>query len=177
MRLLFIQKINSCIALFFVSLYVTLKSMILTTNYISDTNTWFDACYQVMKAMKGQESDREFTEAIGRHKAIYQVLFAIKNDSSENFILLAEAVSEGHTIPSAMQDAIAGVVKNKKFDSQTGDLVISEVIPENYTNCKSCSLFYVRENYNHHEYLLIALADLSDYPELRIALQIGRAHV
>lgn len=171
MRLLFIQKINTCIALFFVSLYVTLKSMILTTNYISDTNTWFDACYQVMKDMKGRESVREFTEALCRHKAIYQVLFAVKIDNSENFILLAEAVSEGHTIPSALQDDIAGVVMNQKFDNQTGDMEISEVIPENYTNYKSCSLFYVRENYNHHEYLLIALADFSDYPELKIALR------
>lgn len=171
MRLLFIQKINSCIALFFVSLYVTLKSMILTTNYISDTNTWFDACYQVLKAMKSRESLQEFTEAIGRHIAIYHVFFAVKNESSENFILKAVSVSEGHSIPSAMQDAIAGVVKNKKFDNQAGDLEISEVIPENYKDCKRCSFFYVRENYNYHEYLLIALADFSDYPELKVALR------
>lgn len=171
MRLLFTQKIYSCIALFFVSLYVILKFLLLTTNYISDINTWFDDCYQVLKDMKGRESVRKFTEAICRHKAIYQVLFAVKMDSSENFILLAKAVSEGHTISSAFQDAIAGVVKNQKFDGQTGDIEISEVIPESYKICKSCSLFYVRENYNQQEYLLIALAEFCDYPEQKMALR------
>lgn len=143
----------------------------MATNHISETNAWFETCYTVIKTMQCKEDIHEFTEVLCRHKAILKVLLASKNDNSESFKLLTEALSATHTIPLTLDDAIAGIVRNQNFDEQTGELAIAEYFPEKYKNCKSCSLLFVRDNYKNQEYLLIVLAELINYPELKMALR------